>query len=82
MVEQGNVLGNRCECDPGWTQMHVGDSLHFIPCVIPNCKHAVNFFLFSQVLAAFLEEWCQWENGKNTISIGCYQNLNYESMMS
>jgi hypothetical protein len=35
-------------------------------------------FLFSQVLAAFLEEWCQWQNGKNTISIGCYQNQNYD----
>jgi hypothetical protein len=36
-VEQGTVLGYRCECDPGWTQMHVGDSLRFMPCAIPNC---------------------------------------------
>ncbi|TVU48309.1 hypothetical protein EJB05_07942 [Eragrostis curvula] len=36
-VEQGTVLGYRCECDPGWTQMHVGDSLRFLPCVVPNC---------------------------------------------
>jgi hypothetical protein len=42
-VEQGKVLGYRCECDPGSMQMHVSDSLHFIPSVIPNCKHAENF---------------------------------------
>nr|BAJ93989.1 predicted protein [Hordeum vulgare subsp. vulgare] len=30
--------GYRCDCEPGWTQMHVGDSLRFLPCVIPNCK--------------------------------------------
>lgn len=29
--------GYRCDCDPGWKQMHVGDSLRFLPCVIPNC---------------------------------------------
>ncbi|KAM0857597.1 hypothetical protein ACQ4PT_048369 [Festuca glaucescens] len=29
--------GYRCDCDPGWTQMHVGDDLSFLPCVIPNC---------------------------------------------
>ncbi|KAI4992864.1 hypothetical protein ZWY2020_007177 [Hordeum vulgare] len=29
--------GYRCDCEPGWTQMHVGDSLRFLPCVIPNC---------------------------------------------
>ncbi|XP_047084633.1 neurogenic locus notch homolog protein 1-like [Lolium rigidum] len=29
--------GYRCDCDPGWTQMHVGDDLRFLPCVIPNC---------------------------------------------
>ncbi|CAN6290590.1 unnamed protein product [Urochloa humidicola] len=32
------TLGYRCECDPGWTQLHVGDSLRFLPCVIPNCS--------------------------------------------
>ncbi|KAF0912937.1 hypothetical protein E2562_019505 [Oryza meyeriana var. granulata] len=30
--------GYRCECDPGWTQMHVGDELRFLPCVVPNCS--------------------------------------------
>ncbi|KAF7050356.1 hypothetical protein CFC21_058738 [Triticum aestivum] len=29
--------GYRCDCEPGWKQMHVGDSLRFLPCVIPNC---------------------------------------------
>ncbi|KAM0895562.1 hypothetical protein ACQ4PT_023756 [Festuca glaucescens] len=28
--------GYRYDCDPGWTQMHVGDDLRFLPCVIPN----------------------------------------------
>nr|CAB3504677.1 unnamed protein product [Digitaria exilis] len=32
------TLGYRCDCDPGWTQLHVGDNLRFLPCVIPNCK--------------------------------------------
>ncbi|RCV46441.1 hypothetical protein SEVIR_9G536500v4 [Setaria viridis] len=32
------TLGYRCECDPGWTQLHVGDELRFLPCVIPNCS--------------------------------------------
>ncbi|KAF8721226.1 hypothetical protein HU200_023147 [Digitaria exilis] len=32
------TLGYRCECDPGWTQLHVGDNLRFLPCVIPNCS--------------------------------------------
>ncbi|RLN19641.1 hypothetical protein C2845_PM02G36750 [Panicum miliaceum] len=32
------TLGYRCECDPGWTQLHVGDHLRFLPCVIPNCS--------------------------------------------
>uniref|UniRef100_J3LK91 EGF-like domain-containing protein n=1 Tax=Oryza brachyantha TaxID=4533 RepID=J3LK91_ORYBR len=30
--------GYRCECEPGWTQMHVGDDLRFLPCVVPNCS--------------------------------------------
>nr|AAN06866.1 Unknown protein [Oryza sativa Japonica Group] len=30
--------GYRCECEPGWKQMHVGDQASFLPCVIPNCK--------------------------------------------
>jgi hypothetical protein len=33
-----DTLGYRCDCRPGWTQLHVGDSLRFLPCVIPNCK--------------------------------------------
>jgi hypothetical protein len=33
------TLGYRCDCRPGWTQLHVGDSLRFLPCVVPNCKH-------------------------------------------
>lgn len=32
------TLGYRCDCRPGWTQLHVGDSLRFLPCVIPNCS--------------------------------------------
>ncbi|XP_062213580.1 uncharacterized protein LOC133914496 [Phragmites australis] len=32
------ALGYRCECDPGWAQLHVGDDLRFLPCVIPNCS--------------------------------------------
>ncbi|CAD6209658.1 unnamed protein product [Miscanthus lutarioriparius] len=34
----GGTLGYRCDCRPGWTQLHVGDSLRFLPCVIPNCS--------------------------------------------
>uniref|UniRef100_A0A0E0NQ07 EGF-like domain-containing protein n=1 Tax=Oryza rufipogon TaxID=4529 RepID=A0A0E0NQ07_ORYRU len=30
--------GYRCECEPGWKQMHVGDQASFLPCVIPNCS--------------------------------------------
>uniref|UniRef100_A0A0E0K929 EGF-like domain-containing protein n=1 Tax=Oryza punctata TaxID=4537 RepID=A0A0E0K929_ORYPU len=30
--------GYRCECEPGWKQMHVGDQSSFLPCVIPNCS--------------------------------------------
>ncbi|WVZ55558.1 hypothetical protein U9M48_006200 [Paspalum notatum var. saurae] len=30
------TLGYRCDCDPGWTQLHVADNLRFLPCVIPN----------------------------------------------
>lgn len=33
-----DTLGYRCDCRPGWTQLHVGDSLRFLPCVIPNCS--------------------------------------------
>ncbi|KAM0891874.1 hypothetical protein ACQ4PT_026105 [Festuca glaucescens] len=36
-TETSGLLGYRCDCDPGWTQMHVGDDLRFLPCVIPNC---------------------------------------------
>lgn len=32
------TLGYRCDCRPGWTQLHVGDSLRFLPCVVPNCS--------------------------------------------
>ncbi|KAG2543310.1 neurogenic locus notch homolog protein 3-like [Panicum virgatum] len=32
------TLGYRCDCEPGWTQLHVGDHLRFLPCVIPNCS--------------------------------------------
>ncbi|CAN6307926.1 unnamed protein product [Urochloa humidicola] len=32
------TLGYKCECEPGWTQLHVGDNLRFLPCVIPNCS--------------------------------------------
>ncbi|XP_038984842.1 neurogenic locus notch homolog protein 3-like [Phoenix dactylifera] len=35
-VDQG--LGFVCECNPGWSQFHVGDSFRFSPCVIPNCS--------------------------------------------
>ncbi|KAM0895563.1 hypothetical protein ACQ4PT_023757 [Festuca glaucescens] len=35
-TETSGLLGYRCDCDPGWTQMHVGDDLRFLPCVIPN----------------------------------------------
>ncbi|XP_062209962.1 uncharacterized protein LOC133911645 isoform X2 [Phragmites australis] len=30
------AFGYRCDCDTGWTQLHVGDDLRFLPCVIPN----------------------------------------------
>ncbi|KAJ1298694.1 hypothetical protein BS78_01G473300 [Paspalum vaginatum] len=36
-VEPG-TLGYRCDCEPGWTQLHVADDLRFLPCVIPNCS--------------------------------------------
>ncbi|KAG8073564.1 hypothetical protein GUJ93_ZPchr0006g45529 [Zizania palustris] len=32
------IPGYRCDCEPGWTQMHVGDELRFLPCVVPNCS--------------------------------------------
>ncbi|XP_062209961.1 uncharacterized protein LOC133911645 isoform X1 [Phragmites australis] len=32
------AFGYRCDCDTGWTQLHVGDDLRFLPCVIPNCS--------------------------------------------
>lgn len=31
-------MGYRCEYEPGYKQMHVGDEANFLPCVIPNCK--------------------------------------------
>uniref|UniRef100_A0A0E0CVJ0 EGF-like domain-containing protein n=1 Tax=Oryza meridionalis TaxID=40149 RepID=A0A0E0CVJ0_9ORYZ len=34
--------GYRCECEPGWKQMHVGDQASFLPCVIPNCKGSID----------------------------------------
>jgi hypothetical protein len=37
-TETSGLPGYMCDCDPGWTQMHVGDHLRFLPCVIPNCK--------------------------------------------
>ncbi|XP_047084631.1 fibropellin-1-like isoform X1 [Lolium rigidum] len=36
-TETSGLPGYMCDCDPGWTQMHVGDHLRFLPCVIPNC---------------------------------------------
>ncbi|XP_058106137.1 uncharacterized protein LOC131249399 [Magnolia sinica] len=27
-----------CECNPGWSQFHIGDDFKFMPCVIPNCS--------------------------------------------
>ncbi|BAD73606.1 hypothetical protein [Oryza sativa Japonica Group] len=32
-------MGYRCEYEPGYKQMHVGDEANFLPCVIPNCKN-------------------------------------------
>ncbi|KAL6902392.1 hypothetical protein ACP4OV_005268 [Aristida adscensionis] len=35
---QAGMPGYRCDCEPGWTQLHVADELRFMPCVIPNCS--------------------------------------------
>ncbi|XP_072981076.1 uncharacterized protein [Typha angustifolia] len=32
------TFGFVCECDAGWSQFHVEDSLRFLPCIIPNCS--------------------------------------------
>ncbi|KAG1334023.1 sushi, nidogen and EGF-like domain-containing protein 1 [Cocos nucifera] len=31
-------VGYVCECNPGWSQFHIGDSFRFAPCVIPKCN--------------------------------------------
>ncbi|XP_008809381.2 neurogenic locus notch homolog protein 3-like [Phoenix dactylifera] len=33
-----HTFGFVCECKPGWSQFHIGDSFRFSPCVIPNCS--------------------------------------------
>ncbi|KAL6649260.1 hypothetical protein ACP70R_013484 [Stipagrostis hirtigluma subsp. patula] len=35
---QAGIPGYRCDCEPGWKQLHVADELRFMPCVIPNCS--------------------------------------------
>ncbi|XP_020104914.1 delta-like protein C [Ananas comosus] len=39
------IVGFECECDQGWTQLHIGDNLRFLPCVIPNCS--VNYSCYN-----------------------------------
>ncbi|KAJ4820491.1 Neurogenic locus notch protein-like [Rhynchospora pubera] len=33
-----STFGYECECNSGWSQLHIGDSLRFLPCIIPNCS--------------------------------------------
>ncbi|KAJ8485847.1 hypothetical protein OPV22_018332 [Ensete ventricosum] len=33
-----HAFGFVCNCDPGWTQFHIGDHLRFLPCIIPKCS--------------------------------------------
>ncbi|KAF3320052.1 neurogenic locus notch protein 1-like protein [Carex littledalei] len=37
-MSTNSTFGYECECKSGWSQLHIGDSLRFLPCVIPNCS--------------------------------------------
>ncbi|ONK60497.1 uncharacterized protein A4U43_C08F19120 [Asparagus officinalis] len=37
-ASSNHTFGFACQCNPGWTQFHVGDSFRFLPCVVPNCS--------------------------------------------
>ncbi|XP_020258956.1 slit homolog 2 protein-like isoform X2 [Asparagus officinalis] len=37
-VSLSRTFGFACQCNPGWSQFHIGDHFRFLPCVIPNCS--------------------------------------------
>ncbi|XP_020192635.1 uncharacterized protein [Aegilops tauschii subsp. strangulata] len=74
--------GYRCDCEPGWKQMHVGDSLRFLPCVIPNscdlaycgsggtCKNATGLSYHCECKEGF-------SNVLNMTTMPCFQDCSY-----
>ncbi|KAH0467130.1 hypothetical protein IEQ34_004368 [Dendrobium chrysotoxum] len=37
-VSENSTFGFSCQCNPGWTQLHIEDHFRFLPCLIPNCS--------------------------------------------
>ncbi|KAI0503634.1 hypothetical protein KFK09_014568 [Dendrobium nobile] len=37
-VSENSTFGFSCQCNPGWTQLHIEEHFRFLPCLIPNCS--------------------------------------------